>query len=100
MSNTPLETPQNAAPPRTDELAEDTRVATGDRREEVRYESDPDQLVKARHLVRPTGQLPPDEHCPAQERGESPGREVLDVLVAHDSPSVWDARPAEPDQSR
>jgi len=75
------------------DAAEDGRVATGDRREEVHFEPDADHLVKASHLVRPAA-LAPDEHSPAQERGEVAGPPAVeDVLVAPPAPSVWDARP-------
>lgn len=66
-------------------------VATGDRREEIHFEADPDQLVVARHLVRPAGPLPPqDDDAVLPESGGPP---VEDVRVAPESPSVWDARP-------
>ena len=69
-------------------------VATGDRRDEVRFEPDPDQLVVASHLVRPTKPLAPHDHAPgalaAAERDTPP---VEDVKIAPEAPSVWDARP-------
>ena len=75
---------------------DDGRVATGDRREEVHFEPDPDQLVKASHLVKPRGPLPPEEQSPAEERGELlPEAAVEDVRVAPQGPSVWDARPTD-----
>ncbi|MDB5445469.1 MAG: hypothetical protein JWQ97_786 [Phenylobacterium sp.] len=93
MSEKTPQTEQPGVPPGAAE-AEDGRVATGDRREEVHFEADPDQLVKASHLVKPAGPLPPQEQSPAEERGELPaGSAVEDVRAAPQGPSVWDARP-------
>ena len=78
--------------------AGDEPVATGDRRDEVHFEPDPDQQVKAAHLVRPEGPLPPQEHSAAQERQDYPDDPALfDVRVAPPEPSAWDARPADAD---
>jgi len=84
------------------EPGEGQEVAFGDRHGEVRYEPDPDQLVRARYLVRPEGPLPPHEHSAAQERGDLPPSALVeDVLVAPDVHSVWDARPVTgPDDER
>jgi len=71
-------------------------VATGDRRDEVHFEADPDQLVVARHLVRPN-QLPPDIQPGEGSAVEPDSPPVEDVRVAPDAPSVWDARPAADD---
>jgi hypothetical protein len=68
-------------------------VACGDRHAGVRFEADPDQLVKARYLVRPQTPIPSQMHGPAQERGDLANPDVLDVMVAPDEASVWDARP-------
>lgn len=71
-------------------------VATGDRREEVHFEPDPGQLVVAKHLVKPHAPLPLDM---TSERDDDVGATetdvppVEDVLVARETPSVWDARP-------
>ncbi|HKR86741.1 MAG TPA: hypothetical protein VJS38_01060 [Phenylobacterium sp.] len=71
-------------------------VATGDRREEVHFEPDPGQLVVAKHLVKPDAPLPldvtseRDDDVAATETDVPP---VEDVLVAPETPSVWDARP-------
>jgi hypothetical protein len=69
-------------------------VATGDRRDEMHYEPDPDQLVVARFLRRPETPLPPDIQ-PADAVPPPPPEvsAVEDVRVAPQSPSVWDARP-------
>ena len=71
-------------------------VATGDRRDEVHFESDPAQLVVAKHLVKPDTPLPLDvtseraDDVTATDEDVPP---VEDVLVAPEAPSVWDARP-------
>jgi hypothetical protein len=81
------DTPFNAEP-----------VATGDRRDEVGFEADPNQLVRARFLRKPDGAPPPDEHTARVDAGAEPveaGPPVEDVAVAPERPSVWDARPAE-----
>jgi len=71
------------------------QVATGDRRDEVHFEPDANQLVVAWHLVRPADPPveDPDGHL---ELPDSPP--VEDVMVPPegpdpDAPSVWDARP-------
>lgn len=75
-------------------------VATGDRRDEVHYEADPDQLVKMRTLVKPDGPIPPEVTTP-EDRAFDEGREpVEDIQVAPASPSVWDARPPADDAER
>lgn len=69
------------------------QVATGDRHGEVHFEPDPNQLVVASHLVRPT-EPPVEDPAGHLELADSPP--VEDVLVlpdGPDSPSVWDARP-------
>lgn len=74
----------------------DERVATGDRREEVHYERRANGELRAQHLKRPDGPLPP--HL-ASVDGAGDGRAdaTLDVAVAPDGPSVWDARPPDDD---
>ena len=69
-------------------------VATGDRRDEVRLEPDPDQLVRMRatfKVAEPPGpeMAPDDPDTPPPEPG------VTDIAVAKPGPSVWDARPPE-----
>jgi hypothetical protein len=75
-------------------------IATGDRREEIHFEPDPDQLVVARHLVRPAGPLPPQEHTPNSAAVEADVPPIEDVRVAPDGPSVWDARPPAEDAGK
>lgn len=77
----------------------ETEVATGDRRDEVHFEPDPNQLVVARHLVKPDRPLPPDLQTTVEDAGASAADmpPIEDVLVAPDAPSVWDARPAPDD---
>ena len=71
-------------------------VATGDRRDEVRLQPDPDQLVRLRATFRPDAPLPPDEQSASSEAGErGAAPPIEDVAVAKPSPSVWDARPAD-----
>lgn len=69
------------------------KVATGDRRDEVHFEPDPNQLVVARHLVKP---LAPPVEDPAGHLELADSPPIEDVLVdpeGPDAPSVWDARP-------
>jgi hypothetical protein len=75
--------------------SESEPVATGDRRDEAHYEPDPDQLVRAAFLQRPTKPPPPDEHTGRVDAGlaAEQGAPVEDLRVAPSSPSVWDARP-------
>ena len=71
-------------------------VATGDRREDVRLEPDPDQLVRMRATFKPDAPLPPEEQSASSEAGvTSAVPPVQDVGVATPGPSVWDARPAD-----
>jgi hypothetical protein len=78
-------------------------VATGSRRQEAHYETDPDpdQLVRARFVFRPGEPPPPDMHTGRLDAGEraETGEPVEDVAVPAPSLSVWDARPPEEDQA-
>ncbi|HEY8005145.1 MAG TPA: hypothetical protein VIE16_13000 [Phenylobacterium sp.] len=76
-------------------MTPDEPVATGDRHDEAHYEPDPEQLVSARFLVKPTTPMPPDMATgrPAADEPVEPGPPIEDVAVAPDTPSVWDARP-------
>jgi hypothetical protein len=65
-------------------------IAHGTRRDEVRYETDPDQVVQVRHTFKPDGRLAPDEH--AANAAGSADPPVQDVAVAKPAPSVWEAR--------
>lgn len=81
-----------------DNRPDEEPVATGDRRDDVQFEPDPDQLVRMRATFKPEGPLPPEEHSAASERGEDSRSRppVQDVRVAAPGPSVWDARPGDP----
>lgn len=68
-------------------------IATGDRREEVSFAPDPNQLVVARHLRRPEGPLPPHGQSPGAAAADADAPPVEDVAVAPEDSSVWDARP-------
>jgi hypothetical protein len=72
----------------------DKRIATGDRREEVHFERDPEGQLRAEHLKRPDGPLPP-QMASVEGPGASHGQPVEDVKVAPEGPSVWDARPTD-----
>jgi hypothetical protein len=69
-------------------------VATGDRREEMRYEDDPAQLARIRHTLQsdanrlPKQMTASGDHEPPSEAGP-----LTDVAEAAPSSSVWDARP-------
>jgi hypothetical protein len=77
----------------------DREIATGDRREDVHYEPDPDQLVKMRATFKPDGPLPPQEHSASSTvAGDQDTPPLQDVAVAASGPSVWDARPPEDDE--
>ena len=80
--------------PLGDQLAgEPDLVATGDRRDEVHYEDDPDQVVRVAHLQAAGRPLPPDEQR-GEDRNDCPGA-MQDAQEMPSSPSVWDARPPE-----
>jgi hypothetical protein len=81
------------------DAADAGEVATGDRREEVHFEADPNQLVVARHLARPRGPLFAQGNSPGDMAVEFDAPPVEDVAVAPEGPSVWDARPL-PDDRR
>ena len=72
-------------------------IATGDRREDMHFDPDPDQLVRARFTEHATEPLPPEEHSAQSDSGAplEEGSPVEDVRVAPDTPSVWDARPVD-----
>ena len=72
-------------------------VATGNRRETMHYEADPNQLVRMRASDKPHAPMPPDVPT---SRADEPLRSsaappVEDVAVVPEEPSVWDARPPE-----
>ena len=85
----------------TDPKHPDSEVATGDRRDELHYERDPDQLVKVRATFTPEGPLPPQESPTGTGAAEPQGGPPIeDVVVAAPGPSVWDARPPEDEEAR
>jgi hypothetical protein len=67
-------------------------IATGNRREEVHFEPDPNQLVVAKHLEKPPG-LPPQGQSPGAAAADTDIPPIEDVAVAPAESSVWDARP-------
>ena len=73
--------------------AEGEPVATGDRREEVHFETAADHELVAKHLVRPSGPLAPQGDSPGAAAADADTPPIEDVAVAPDAPSVWDARP-------
>ena len=76
---------------------EDRDIATGDRREDMHFEPDPDQLVRARFTAKPARLPLEQEENLAMPREETAftAPPVEDVAVAAAGPSVWDARPTE-----
>jgi hypothetical protein len=70
-------------------------VATGTRRETMRYEADPDQLVRVRSTFAPQASLPPDLPTTREDEAQrfSAVPPVEDAVVVPPEPSVWDARP-------
>jgi len=76
---------------------EDRDIATGDRREDMYFEPDPKQLVRARFTAKPD-RLPLEQEqnvAMPHDETEFTAPPVEDVAVAAPGPSVWDARPAE-----
>jgi hypothetical protein len=67
-------------------------IATGDRRDEMHFEADANQLVVVRHLVRPQG-LAPELQGPGAAAADADEPPVEDVAVGYEGSSVWDARP-------
>jgi hypothetical protein len=81
--------------------AESGAVAHGSQREQVHYEADPDQLVRARFTKAPAGPMPPDEQSHALDeegRAFSDAPPKQDVAVGPGEESVWDARAEEGDE--
>lgn len=70
------------------------RVARGDRPGAVRYERDPDQVVRVRHTRAPDHALPPDIPTARDDEADrftSP--DTADLPHTPYSPSVWEALP-------
>lgn len=75
-------------------------VATGDRRDEVRFEPDPDQLVRIRATFKPDAPYPAEEQSAATDSGAIDDQpSVQDVAASNAPESVWDARPVEDDEA-
>ncbi|WP_309091651.1 hypothetical protein [Phenylobacterium sp.] len=72
----------------------DERVATGDRRQDVHFERRANGELRAEHLKKPEGPLPPQMET-ADGLPANNGPPVEDVAVAPEGPSVWDARPTD-----
>ncbi|MFC3077882.1 hypothetical protein ACFODL_07270 [Phenylobacterium terrae] len=68
-------------------------VATGDRREEMRYEDDPAQLARVRHTSVHPDHLPKQMTASGDHEAPPGADAVTDVAEPPPSPSVWDARP-------
>lgn len=79
---------------RPDPQSDAEPVATGDRRDDVRLEPDPDQLVRMRATFK-VDEPPAPEMTPDDPDTPPPDPGVTDVAVAKPSPSAWDARPAD-----
>lgn len=96
MANPSEQNIQHGAPigdgMRDSETSDQGRVATGDRREEIHFERRDNGDLKADHLKRPDGPLPP-QMAAVEGQAASAGQPVQDVAVAPEGPSVWDARP-------
>jgi hypothetical protein len=70
-------------------------VATGDRRDQVRFERRANQQLRVRATFPVEGPLP-RELTPAVAQEGSPSPDLpTDVAAAPKAPSAWDARPRE-----
>ena len=67
-------------------------VATGDRRDEVRFERDPNQIVRARFTA-PAKAVAAHDVTPSAPH--EPPAIPVDAVEAPKTPSAWDARPAD-----
>jgi len=70
-------------------------VATGDRRDEVRFERRANQQVRVRATFPVAGPLPRELTPEAAREGEPSPDLPTDVADLPQAPSAWDARPAE-----
>lgn len=66
-------------------------IATGSRRDEVRYEDAPRQNLRASHLFKPAEAVPRDTPAGPPPPGAS-SPPVEDVASLKEGPSVWEAR--------
>jgi hypothetical protein len=81
--------------PELPRAADEARVATGDRRDEVHFEPSADHVATARFTEKP-------ETAPVEDLGEvdpppQTAPTVEDVAVSKSPESAWDARPANDD---
>lgn len=97
-SATPHLEPEPPAEPSVDAGAA-VQVAVGDRREELHFEPDPDQGVRATPLFE-APVAPVEEQSAASETGRVPPMPPGTVSVTAGDESVWDARPREEDEDR
>lgn len=94
MTETPDRNVQSGAPLERAADPDPRRVARGGRPDMVRYEADPDQLVRVKHTRAPDHALPPDiptSRSDEADRFTSP--DVADLPHTPYSPSVWEALP-------
>lgn len=96
----PISNQQASRPPGEGDPVEAEVVETGDRRREVHYETATDHEVVARHLVHPSGPLPPQGDSPGAIAADADTPPIEDVAVAPESSSVWDARPPADDAGK
>jgi hypothetical protein len=68
-------------------------VATGDRRDEVRYERRDNQQLRVRATFPVEGPLPRELTPDAAQEGTPSPDLPTDVAAPKDAPSAWDARP-------
>ena len=74
-------------------------VATGDRREEVRFERRADDQLRMRATFPPGKPLARELTPEAAQEGEPAPTSPADVAVLPDAPSAWDARPPANDEN-
>ena len=72
-------------------------VATGDRREAVRFERREGGQLRMRTTFPPDGPLPRELTPEAGQEGAPAPDLPTDVAVLPEGPSAWDARPADDD---
>lgn len=99
-ADTPKTNVQAGVPLSDADIDRPERVATGDRRDEVHYEPDPDQLVKVSALAQVEGPIPPEEQSAHPEAVDAASGPTKDVRMPPESSSVWDARPPADDSER
>jgi hypothetical protein len=70
-------------------------VATGDRRDQVRFERRANDQLRMRATFPPDAPLPRELMTQADREGAPAPDLPTDVAVTPDAPSAWDARPRE-----